>query len=196
MRPLIRIANCPRNGPRPIEGKAGFSEKGQLSCQAQFSAWSSEGLSRADVQAMESSIARSLHSALLPSIRLESFPKSSLDLSLIIIERGGSDLSASITASSLALASAGVELYDLVPACQVIRVGDSVILDPSLAEEGDGAYGRAGCLMALCKGKLTACEWQGTWTGMEAKEVIELSIGACEQMKGAMRECLIAQEQA
>ena len=84
----------------------------------------------------------------------------------------------------------------MVTACQIVRgVDGAIVLDPSLAEEGDDSYGRAGCLMALSKGKFNASEWQGTWTGPEAKEVIELCIGACEQMKGAMKQSLVDQEQ-
>ena len=35
---------------------------------------------------------------------------------------GGSDLAVAITAASVALADAGIELFDLVPACRVVRL--------------------------------------------------------------------------
>lgn len=39
----------------------------------------------------------------------------------MLLESGGSDIAVLVTAASVALADAGVELYDLVPAVQVVR---------------------------------------------------------------------------
>ena len=44
-----------------------------------------------------------------------------------VLESGGSDLAVAITAASVALADAGVELYDLVSACQVVSEGGWVV---------------------------------------------------------------------
>ena len=48
-------------------------------------------------------------------------PKSCVDVFVMVLESGGSDLAVAITAASVALADAGIELFDLVPACHVVR---------------------------------------------------------------------------
>jgi hypothetical protein len=53
-------------------------------------------------------------------VQLDKFPKAVFDVSAMVLESGGSDLAVLVTAASVALADAGVELYDLVPAVQVV----------------------------------------------------------------------------
>jgi exosome complex component MTR3 len=59
--------------------------------------------------------------ALEVSLRLETFPKSEIDVFALVLEQGGGMVGAAITAASLALADAGVEMYDLVASCSVVR---------------------------------------------------------------------------
>lgn len=44
-----------------------------------------------------------------------------VDVSVLVVEAGGSELAAAITAASVALADAGLELHDLLPACDMVR---------------------------------------------------------------------------
>lgn len=39
---------------------------------------------------------------------------------VMLLEAGGSDLATAIAAASVALADAGISMYDLVPACLVV----------------------------------------------------------------------------
>ena len=48
------------------------------------------------------------------------FPKSNVDVYCLVLESGGSDVAVAISAASLALADAGIEMYDLVSACSVV----------------------------------------------------------------------------
>jgi exosome complex component MTR3 len=63
-----------------------------------------------------------MQTALEAAVRFESFPKSVLDVFCTILEAGGSELAAAITAASAAIADAGVEMNDLVTACEVVSV--------------------------------------------------------------------------
>jgi len=55
-------------------------------------------------------------------VRLEAFPKSEVDVFVIVLQDAGAALAAAITAASLALADAAVEMYDLVTACSAVSV--------------------------------------------------------------------------
>lgn len=65
-----------------------------------------------------------IHQALLPSIRLELFPKSTIDVFVTIIENDGIDgcVAAGSVAASTALADAGIEMLGLVMACSAVSI--------------------------------------------------------------------------
>lgn len=60
--------------------------------------------------------------ALTPAIRLDLVPKSSIDVYVNVLENDGtsSSLAAAISAASVALADAGIEMYDQVAASSIV----------------------------------------------------------------------------
>lgn len=70
---------------------------------------------------LERELALQLRTALLPAVQLTTFPNSTVDVTCMILESGGSELALAICAASLALADAGIQLFDLVSACGVVR---------------------------------------------------------------------------
>jgi exosome complex component MTR3 len=69
------------------------------------------------------SIAVLIYQSLLPSVQLELFPKSTIDVFLTIIENDGIDgcVAAGAVAASTALADAGIEMLGLVISCAAVR---------------------------------------------------------------------------
>ncbi|CAG8743312.1 5155_t:CDS:2 [Racocetra fulgida] len=69
--------------------------------------------------------------ALVPSIRLDLLPKSTIDIYITVLENDGtaSCLAAAITCASVAVADAGIEMLDLVPA------SSAIYMDSDLVEE-------------------------------------------------------------
>lgn len=51
---------------------------------------------------------------------VEKFPKSVIEINVLILEADGGALSAAITAGSLALADAGILCYDVVASCSAV----------------------------------------------------------------------------
>ena len=68
----------------------------------------------------ERELAAQLRTALAPAVQAHTFPKSTVDVCCLVLESGGSELAVAICAASLALADAGIQLYDLVTACNVV----------------------------------------------------------------------------
>jgi exosome complex component MTR3 len=58
--------------------------------------------------------------ALESSVILNKFPKSVIDVYLLVLESDGSVLSSAINVASLALADAGIDMYDLVSSSKVV----------------------------------------------------------------------------
>jgi exosome complex component MTR3 len=62
--------------------------------------------------------------ALTPAVRLDLLPKSSIDVYVNVLENDGtsSTLAAAISAASVALADAGIEMYDQVAASSIVSL--------------------------------------------------------------------------
>lgn len=99
-----------------------------------------------------------IHQALLPAVRLELLPKSTLDIFITIIENDGIEgcIASGAVAASAALADAGVEMLGLVVSCAAVwlfellpevpngarqsAIGEEIWLDPT-EEEAQMASG-------------------------------------------------------
>jgi exosome complex component MTR3 len=89
--------------------------------------------------AEDRSIAVSIHQSLVSSIRLELFPKSTIDVFLTIIENDGIDscVATGTVAASTALADAGVEMLGLVTSCAAVRRLRNSALTDSMTPNSD-----------------------------------------------------------
>lgn len=67
-------------------------------------------------------MAMAVHQAIIPSVRLETFPKSTIDIFITVIETDGieSCVAAGSIAASTALADAGIEVIGLVVSCSAV----------------------------------------------------------------------------
>jgi exosome complex component MTR3 len=155
-----------------------------------LTAFAGQGLSKQQQVELERHLSEALQNALSASVQLHKIPKSSVDVFVMVLESGGADLAVAITAASVALADTGIELYDIVPACQVIKRGGVIYLDPTAAEE-EGK--EASVLMAYMPSlsEVTQLDVQGCWGDSELKETLELCLGACAQLKTSMHDALI-----
>lgn len=69
----------------------------------------------------EKEVQQQLTEALAVSIHLEAFPKAVLEAYVQVLQDEGGVLASALTCISLALADAGVMLYDMVSACEAVR---------------------------------------------------------------------------
>ncbi len=129
--------------------------------------------------------------ALEPAIFLEDFPKTVVDVYLEVIEADGSTRVTGINASSLALALAGIPMRDLVCACSVGKINDTLILDLNGREDNYSEVDMAFAMMPG-KGKITLLQMDGLVTKEELKKLIEIAKSTCEKIyemqKNALRE--------
>lgn len=80
-----------------------------------------------------------LQESLQPAVCLHKYPRSQIEVNMMVLENGGSVLAHAITCASLALADAGIEMYDLVLGCSIRQDGASYVADPSYGEESSRA---------------------------------------------------------
>lgn len=80
--------------------------------------------------AEDRSIATAIHQAIFPSVRLELFPKSIIDVFVTIIEADGIEacVASGSVAASTAIADAGIEMIGLVMSCSAVRLVRKIML--------------------------------------------------------------------
>jgi len=121
-------------GPRQSK-RLEYSDKGRLWCDFKFAPFALEQRRRRGLDPEDRHHASVLVEALEASIQLDKFPKAVLEAYVVVLENEGGLMGAAISCASLALADAGVEMYDMVAACSAACIGSQVLLDPSLIEE-------------------------------------------------------------
>ncbi|CAD6577530.1 MAG: hypothetical protein CYPHOPRED_000264 [Cyphobasidiales sp. Tagirdzhanova-0007] len=132
---------CAVYGPHPARRDAPFSARAKLNVEVKFVPFACPGRRRTPGKDTESPLlSAQLSQALLPSLRLDLLPKSAIDLFVTILECDGplGDISPGITAASVALAEAGVQMLGLVVSCcksfAVNGNQNTILLDPTYAE--------------------------------------------------------------
>lgn len=144
--------------------------------------------SRAPQDAQEKEFSRFVSGALSAAVRLDLFPKSSLDLLVTVLETGGtaSALSAAITAASLAIADAGVDAYDLVAATSVAYSRGRAYLDATAREEAC-ADGELVVARAPNLGLLTHVEY----VGRVGADAVEHGVELCVEVTGRIHAAMV-----
>merc|ERR1712107_303475 len=120
-----------------------FSMKGQLTAELKFAPFACVERRGHQADAEEDELGIILGEALSSTVCLHRYPKSCIEVFVTVLEDDGSVLAAALTASGLALANAGVHMFDLVVGASVsIETDDKIKVDPERGEGwGGGANG-------------------------------------------------------
>ncbi|GAV75871.1 RNase_PH domain-containing protein/RNase_PH_C domain-containing protein [Cephalotus follicularis] len=173
-------------GPRESKKAMMFSDIGRLNCNVSYTTFATPVRGQGSDHKEHSSM---LHKALEGAIILESFPKTTVDVFALVLESGGSDLPVVITCASLALADAGIMMYDLVTSVSVSCLGKNLLIDPILEEESyqDGSLTIA-CMRS--RYEVTQLTITGEWSTPNINEAMQLCLDACSKLGNIMRSCL------
>ncbi|XP_067159045.1 exosome complex component MTR3 [Apteryx mantelli] len=131
---------CAAWGPREAaaEPGGGAAAGGRLVCEFRRAPFAGRGPRAAAGREAEREAAAALREALEPAVRLARYPRARLAVSALLLQDGGSALAAAVSAAALALADAGVEMYDLAVGCALCRPPGAAaawLLQPSEPEE-------------------------------------------------------------
>lgn len=125
---------CGVYGPRESSRQQEFSQKGKLTCEFKFAPFSCLQRRQHIQDSEENEFSSFVVQALEPAVCLEKFPKAQVDIFITVLENDGNALSAGIICASLALAEAGIEMYDLVSSCSLVQKGDMSLMDSTFQE--------------------------------------------------------------
>lgn len=129
--------------------------------------------------------------ALEETLFLQYFPNTTIDVYAVVLEAEAGTRCAAITASSVALADAGIPMRGLVTSCAAGKIGEEVVLD--LAKEED-QQGQADLPIAYLphKDEISLMQMDGDLTPEEYEEALDLAVEGCmtvyEEQKRALKE--------
>jgi exosome complex component MTR3 len=176
-------------GPRQSERREAYSESGRVNVDVKIASFATRQRGKFYQSTEERDLSSQVQTALEAVVDMDSFPKSVLDVYCTVLEAGGAEMAVAITAASLAVADAGVEMQDIVTACSVAKVKGALLLDPS---EDEAYREEAGLVVAVGgqHGEIASTVARGKWNDNELQEAFELCLGGCGQLDPAARAAL------
>lgn len=127
---------CCVYGPRETERKDETDMKsGRLTADMRFAPFSCPERGSWIQSSQDKDFSLMLLESLQPAVCLHKYPRSQIEVNVMVLENSGSVLAHAVTCASLALADAGIEMYDLVLGCSMRQDGDSFVVDPTYMEE-------------------------------------------------------------
>lgn len=127
--------------------------------------------------------------AFRPSVLLEDFSKTTVDVFIEIIQGDGSTRVAGINAASLALAAAGIPMRDLVVACSVGKINDTLVVDLNGKEDNNSESDVAFAFMPS-KEKITLLQMDGTLTEEELEKLTKFAVDAGKKIYEMQKKVL------
>lgn len=188
---------CAVYGPREVLKREEFSLEGKVSCEFKYMPFSRKAYSEPKQNFEEKMLSKTISDALKGVVMLEKFPKAQIDISVQVVQDGGSTLSLAITAASAALTNAGIEMKDMVIGCTLRCFTDqTMVVDPTIDEMFGvcSKYnGGAGLLMAVLPSlaQISTLKQWGRIEQEQVKEGIESCWEACLRLATAVKTVLI-----
>ena len=183
-------------GPKEIIRRDEFSLKGKVFCEFKFMPFSRIHYCEQRQSFEEKMISKTISDAMEGVILLEKFPKAQVDISIQVIQDDGSALSLALTAASIALINANIEIKDLVVGT-TLRFFDSneLLVDPTIEEE-HGPFskypGGAGFHMAVLPSlaQISSLKQTGRIEQSQARDCIETCWESCLRLATGIKKLL------
>lgn len=190
---------CAVYGPREIARRRDFTFKGQINCEFKFAQYSCP-VRRQPVNDSEAlQYSQLLEEALSSVVCLHKFPKSTVDIFVHVLENDGGALAGALTISGLALADAGIDMYDVVIGCGLRQQADICLIDPTLDEEmtleadnkTDLSFGRITLGFMPALQQVAALVQEGDLDATSLVTDMKALIGACHQIYPLVQDVLL-----
>ncbi|KAM4614585.1 exosome complex component MTR3 [Discoglossus pictus] len=175
---------CSVQGPR-----GGEQAQGRLVCELRWAPFSRSS----QVGPPPRTAGLFLQESLEPAVRLERYPRAELVVWVLVLEDRGSALPAAVTCAALALADAGIEMYDLAVGCGLSRgPGGEMRLDPEDVEE-EAAEGRGTMTVSLLPAlnQVSGLLCSGEWEGDSSMEAVRLCMEGCQRLYPVLQQSLV-----
>jgi exosome complex component RRP41 len=177
-------------GPREMHPKhLSLPDRMVLRCRYRMAPFSVQERKSPAPSRREVELSKVIRESLEPSVFVELYPRTGVDVFIEVLQADGGTRCASITAASLALADAGIPMRDLVVACAAGKVDDTVVLDLFDAEDKLGAADVPLALMPNLNA-VTLLQMDGILTPDEFEQAVNMAMEGCKKIYAMQKEAL------
>jgi len=177
-------------GPREVHPRhLALPDRALLRCRYHMAPFSVEERKSPAPSRREMELSKVIREALEPSVFVEYYPRTSIDIFMEVLQADGGTRCASITVASLALADAGIPLRDLVAACASGKVEGRLVLDLDDAEDKKGEADVPLAFMPNLNA-ITLLQMDGMLSVEEFEQAVNLALKGCKQMYELQKETL------
>lgn len=178
-------------GPKEVHPKhMALSDRGVLRCRYHMAPFSVEERKNPAPSRREIEISKLTKEALEPALILEDYPRAAIDVYIEILQSDGGSRCAGITAASVALADAGINMRDLVAACAAGKVSDTIVLDINDEEDKEGQADMPIAYLPNLK-YVTLMQVDGVLSKEEYKKCLDMAIQGCMKVYQLQKEALM-----
>ena len=163
-------------GPKEVHPKHQvLPDRALLRCRYHMAPFSVDERKNPAPSRREIEISKVIREALQPAVIVEDYPRSAIEVWVEVLQSDGGSRVAGITAASLALADAGINMRDMVVGCSCGLVEEQVVsdLDDTEDKEGDGDMPVA--IMPNLN-QVTLLQVDGIYTREKFQKAFELAI--------------------
>ena len=177
-------------GPREAQPKhIGLHDRAAIRCRYHMAPFSTDERKSPAPSRREIEISKVIREALEPVIFSEYYPRSMIDIFIEVLQSDGGSRCAAITASSLALADAGIPLKDLVVACAVGKIDGKLAVDLSDVEDKLGEADMPIAYIPALR-KISLIQMDGIFTEEEFFKALNMAKDACMKIYKIQKEAL------
>ncbi len=177
-------------GPREMHPKhLSQADRMVLRCRYHMAPFSVQERKSPAPSRREVELSKVIRESLEPSLFVDLYPRTGIDVFVEVLQADGGTRCASITAASLAIADAGIPLRDLVVACAAGKVDDSVVLDLMDTEDKVGAADVPVAFMPNLNA-VTLLQMDGVLSPSEFENAINLAVEGCKKIYRMQKEAL------
>jgi exosome complex component RRP41 len=177
-------------GPREMHPKhLAMSDRMVIRCRYHMAPFSVPERKSPAPSRREVELSKVIRECLEPSVFVDLYPRTGIDVFVEVLQADGGTRCASITAASLAIADAGVPLRDLVVACAAGKVEHSVVLDLFDVEDKLGAADVPVAYMPNLNA-VTLLQMDGVLTPDEFETAVNMAVEGCKKIYALQKEAL------
>jgi len=177
-------------GPKEVHPRhLALPDRSLLRCRYHMAPFSVEERKSPAPSRREVELSKVIREALEPSVFVEYYPRTSVDIFIEVLQADGGTRCAGLTAASLALADAGIPMRDLVVACAAGKVEGRLVLDLTDVEDKGGEVDLPLALMPNLNG-ITLLQMDGDLTVDEFEKVVNLALDGCRRLYALQKETL------
>ena len=178
-------------GPREVHPKhMVLPDRCVLRCRYHMSPFSTDTRKNPAPSRREIEISKVMREALEPTLMLEDYPRAAIDVFVEVLQADGGSRCAGITAASVALADAGINMRDIVASCAAGKVDKKIVLDINDTEDKEGEADMPVAYMPHLE-QVTLLQLDGILSHEQFNECVDKAIKGCEIVYEIQRQALM-----